>query len=100
MRPDVFSRLAVMSPSAWWNNRAILDLVDRFEGPRPRIWLDVGGREGRDTLRDVRLLRDRLQRKGWNDANLGYLEDPRGDHSERAWARRAQRMLEFLFAPV
>jgi predicted alpha/beta superfamily hydrolase len=99
-RPDVFSRLAVMSPSVWWNNRAILREVDSFEGPRPRIWLDVGGREGRDTLRDARELRNRLQRKGWTDSDLGYFEDPRGDHSERAWARRARRMLEFLFPPV
>jgi len=60
-RPDVFSRLAVMSPSVWWNNRAILQEFDRFEGPRPRMWVDVGGREGRDTLRDARTLRDRLQ---------------------------------------
>ena len=96
-RPEVFRRLAVMSPSVWWNKRAILDLVDRFEGPRPRIWLDVGGREGRDTLRDARTLRDRLLKKGWSDADLHFEEEPRGDHSERAWARRARPMLEFLF---
>ena len=96
-RPDVFRRIAAMSPSVWWDKRAILNFVDRFNGPRPRIWLDVGGREGRDTLRDARVLRDRLLQKGWSAADLGYLEDPRGDHSERAWARRAQAMLEFLF---
>ena len=98
--PDIFRRVGAMSPSVWWDRRAILEFVDRFQGPRPRIWLDVGGREGRDTLRDVRLLRDRLLRKGWSDADLHYEEDPRGDHSERAWARRAQAMLEFLFQPV
>ena len=99
-RPDVFRRIAAMSPSVWWDKRAILAFVDRFNEPRPRIWLDVGGREGRDTLRDARLLRDRLLQKGWNDGDLGYLEDSRGDHSERAWARRAQPMLEFLFPPI
>ena len=99
-RPDIFSRLAVMSPSVWWNNRAILRALERFDRPRPRVWLDVGGREGRDTLRDARTLRDRLQSKGWTDADLAYLEDPRGDHSERAWARRARKMLEFLYPPV
>jgi len=99
-RPDVFRRIAAMSPSVWWDNRAILNFVDRFNGPRPRLWLDVGGREGRDTLRDARELRDRLVQKGWSDADLGFLEDSRGDHSERAWARRTQGMLEFLFPPV
>jgi predicted alpha/beta superfamily hydrolase len=98
--PELFRTVAAMSPSVWWGKRAILQLVDRFEGPRPRIWLDVGGREGWDTLRDVRLLRDQLLRRGWSEADLHYQEDPRGGHSERAWARRVQPMLEFLFAPV
>jgi predicted alpha/beta superfamily hydrolase len=98
--PEVFRRLAVKSPSVWWDRRAILDFVDRFSGQRPRIWLDVGGREGRDTLRDAHTLRDRLRKKGWTDDDLMFHQDPRGDHSERSWARRARPMLEFLFARV
>ena len=98
--PEVFSKLAVMSPSVWWNNRAILEEVDRFDGSHPRIWLDVGGREGRDTLRDARALRDRLHARGWTRANFAYLEDARGDHSERTWARRVRKVLEFLYPPV
>ena len=97
--PDVFHRIAAMSASVWWGGKSILQFVDRFDGPRPRMWVDVGGREGKDTLRDARALRDRLRAKGWSDADLGYLEEPRADHSERAWARRARPMLEFLFPP-
>jgi len=96
-RPDVFHRIAAMSASVWWGGKSILEFVDRFEGQRPRMWVDVGGREGKDTLRDARALRDRLRAKGWSEADLGYLEEPRADHSERAWARRARRVLEFLF---
>ena len=98
--PDVFRFAAVMSPSVWWNDRAILNEVDAFDGPRPRMWLDVGGREGVETLRDARTLRDRLLAKGWNDETLRYYEDRRADHSERAWARRARLVLEFLFPPA
>ena len=97
--PDVFRGLAVMSPSVWWNDRAVLAEVDAFDGPRPRIWLDVGCREGHKTLDDARLLRDHLRARGWTDADLRYYEDRRGDHSEWAWSRRAQMMLEFLFPP-
>ncbi len=97
--PDVFSGLAVMSPSVWWSDRIVLSEVDAFEGPRSRIWLDIGWREGRKALDDARLLRGHLLAKGWTDENLLYYEDRRGDHSERAWARRAKMMLEFLFAP-
>ena len=99
-RPDVFSRLAVMSPSVWWDKKAILAVLDRFNAPRrPRIWLDVGGREGRDALSDVRLLRDRLMAKGWGRGDFAYHEDRRGEHSELTWARRVGGVLEFLFPP-
>jgi predicted alpha/beta superfamily hydrolase len=96
--PEVFHRAAVMSPSVWWSGRAILKDVDSFEGKPPRMWLDIGGREGMEALRDTRVLRDRIDAKRWRD--FEYFEDRRGDHSERAWARRARQALEFLFPPV
>jgi predicted alpha/beta superfamily hydrolase len=99
-RSDVFGSAAVMSPSVWWNGRAILGEVDDFKAVRrPRIWLDVGGREGREALDDVRALRSRLLANGWNKSNLRFYQDRRGDHSERAWAGRMRRVMEFLFPP-
>lgn len=96
--PAVFGRAAVMSPSVWWDDRMILEEVDRFQTlPRPRLWLDIGGREGREALVNVRLLRDRLRAGGWDEENFRYYEDRRGDHSERAWAARSRMMLEFLY---
>lgn len=98
--PGVFRAIAALSPSVWWDNRSILKSVDSFAALRhPRLWLDIGGREGRDALDDVRLLRDHLLAKGWTD-NLRYFEDRRADHSERAWAKRARMVLEFLFPPA
>lgn len=99
--PDRFSRIAVMSPSVWWNDRVILREVDEFGGPhRPRVWLDIGGREGAEAVSGAQALRDRLRAKGWNDESLLYHEDRRADHSERAWAARARKVLEFLFPPA
>ena len=97
--PDVFRRAAVMSPSVWWNNRVVLGDVDSATA-RPRIWLDIGGREGLEALADARMLRDRLTAKGWGEGTLRYYEDRRGDHSERAWDRRVRKALEFLFPPA
>ena len=98
--PDVFGYAAVMSPSVWWNGRDVLKDVEAFSGQRPRIWLDIGGREGIEALADARVLRDRLRQRGWSDADFKFYEDRRGDHSERAWAVRAPMMLEFLLPPV
>jgi predicted alpha/beta superfamily hydrolase len=99
--PHAFSRAAVMSPSVWWHDRSILREIDEFAGPqRPRIWLDIGGKEGADAVAGVQALRDRLRAKGWNDESLAFLEDRRADHSERAWAARVRKVLEFLFPPT
>src|SRR5688572_12904058 len=98
--PDVFKRAAVMSPSVWWDNRVILKEVEAFGNrERPRIWLDIGGREGAEALSDARLLREKMASNGWTSSNFYFQEDRRADHSERAWAGRARPMLEFLFPP-
>lgn len=99
--PNVFGGAMAMSPSVWWGNRAILKEVDGFEERRrPRLWIDIGGREGTEALKDARALRDRLTENGWTEHSLRYFEDRRGDHSERAWARRVRLALEFLFPPA
>ncbi|WP_051669530.1 alpha/beta hydrolase [Bryobacter aggregatus] len=100
--PEVFGRLAVMSPSVWWDYRMILrKIVSITHKHRAKLWLDVGLREGNNpkaVLRDVRLLRDVLMHKGWKaGSNLFYYEDHEGGHDERAWAARVPSMLQFLF---
>jgi enterochelin esterase-like enzyme len=100
--PEIFGRLAVMSPSVWWDYRMILrKIVSVTHRHRSKVWLDVGLHEGaspKSTLRDVRLLRDVLVHKGWKPgSNLFYYEDPDGHHDETAWARRSPHMLQFLF---
>jgi predicted alpha/beta superfamily hydrolase len=98
--PTVFGRVAAMSPSVWWHNRVIVREVDDLPADvRPRVWLDIGGREGAEALDGARTLRDTLKEHGWNNQNFRYHEDRRGDHSERSWATRARMMLEFLFPP-
>src|SRR5690606_8261751 len=56
-RPDAIGALMVMSPSLWWDRRALIDLYSALPGRLPwRIWLDCGTGEGRDTVRNVRAL--------------------------------------------
>lgn len=101
LHPDVFGKLAVLSPSVWWDNRVILKLV-RLTDPKPRllIWLDIGTGEGGRTLRDARSLRDELVRAGWLlGADLMYAEIPDAAHNEIAWAQRVGPFLHFLFGP-
>lgn len=97
--PDVFGKLAVLSPSVWWDNRVILKLV-RLTDPKPRlsIWLDIGTSEGGKTVRDARELRDELVKAGWIlGSDLIYAEIPEAGHNESAWAERVGPFLHFLF---
>ncbi len=100
-RSDRIGRAIVMSPSIWWSGRAILDEVDAMTSlPTTRMWLDVGQREGAETVANARALASKLRARGWSEANFNFAEDRRGDHSEAAWARRIRSALEFLFPPV
>ena len=99
--PEIFGRLAVLSPSVWWNHRYILAyLNDVAPGlhHRPRIWLDAGDREGRRTLTDAETLHARLRKQGWRDElDLHFEAITGGTHDEASWAERVQPMLRFLF---
>ncbi len=98
--PDVFTRLAVMSPAVWWDDHVIVRMVEELEEKLPlRIWLDIGTHEigwGR-----TRALRDALVEKGWHlHDDLQYTEAEGAGHTESAWAARVDPMLRFLFPPM
>jgi predicted alpha/beta superfamily hydrolase len=97
--PTVFSRLAVLSPSVWWDQRMILGQVHSLPAKLPiRIWLDAGTAEGQEVVRDSRALRDALRVKGWVEGHeLSYHEAEGGEHNERSWAVRVGPFLKFLY---
>jgi predicted alpha/beta superfamily hydrolase len=99
--PALFGRLAVMSPSVWWDGRVALRNVKALPAKtNARIWLDIGTGEGRAAVEDVKELRDALVKKGWTlDSDLKYQEARDAEHDEKAFAGRAEPMLRFLFPP-
>lgn len=100
--PRVFGKLAIMSPSLWWDRKSILHRIQRVAHRQPqRIYLDIGTNEGRHPAAitgHARELRDLLVSKGWvPNEDLCYVEAEGADHSERAWAERVGPMLRFLY---
>lgn len=96
--PEVFGKLAVVSPSVWWDDRVILKAIRAFKGPRPKVWVDMGTNEGKQGVEDARALRDALIQAGWTGGkDLLYFEDGFAGHNEAAWARRFPLILTFLF---
>ncbi len=97
--PQVFGRIAIHSPSIWWNHRSILNLLRAAQlQVHPRIWLDCGDQEGAHILEDTDRLYRQLLEQGWRDpTDLHYEVVEGGTHSEEAWAMRVGPMLRFLF---
>jgi predicted alpha/beta superfamily hydrolase len=97
--PTAFNRLAVLSPSVWWDNRVIVREVESLPSKLPlKIWLDVGTGEGPQVVADARKLRDALIAKGWVvDHDLRYHEAEGGQHNEQSWAARVGGVLKFLY---
>jgi len=98
--PQIFGRLALLSPSVWWNHKSILGYLNEHSPQvweRPRIWLDVGDREGQRTLRDVEHLARRLKANGWRGDTMHFERVHEGTHDEASWAGRVRPMLRFLF---
>lgn len=100
--PNVFRRLAVMSPSIWWDDCALYKVVERIdEEARPplKIWLDTGTHE--PGWERAAVLRDLLVEKGWRlHDDLHYFEDEGAEHTEAAWAFRIDAALRFLYPPL
>jgi predicted alpha/beta superfamily hydrolase len=96
-----FGRLAVLSPSVWWNHKSILGYLNERAPQiweRPKMYLDVGEREGQRTLRDAEMLARRLKANGWVPGQSLHFERVyEGTHDEASWARRVKPMLRFLF---
>ena len=99
--PEVFGKLAVMSPSLWWDQRSIFNVVDQTR-PRPtaRIWLDIGTAEGVRHVRDADHLERQLIKRGWQSGvDLAYTKAEGAVHDENAWSERFGDVLRFLFPP-
>ena len=97
--PGVFTRLIAMSPSIWWDDCVIYQMIEDLPEKLPlRIWLDTGTHEA--GWERASQLRDRLVEKGWRlFDDLHYVEDEGAGHNEGAWAARIDPALRFMYPP-
>ncbi|MBI5546746.1 MAG: alpha/beta hydrolase [Deltaproteobacteria bacterium] len=96
--PGVFGRALVMSPSLWFNRRALLDLIGHSTPLRDaRLYLDMGSKEG--GVRATRLVREVAEavvRRGLDHYRVMVRVDPMGEHRESDWRNRFPLALDFL----
>ncbi len=103
VRPGVFGRLLLESPSLWASNRQAIKESRKVQRWPERVFLGVGtaeaGRKDRDqsVVDDVRELAGILRRHGLDDKRLRLVIEDGATHHESAWARRFPEALTFLF---
>jgi len=99
--PDVFSKAGCLSSVFTHNDGRILKDVEAYSGPRKniKIYVDCGGFAAEATLKPgMDKMVDLLCQKGYNEGtDFEHFYDASADHSERAWAARVWRPLEFFF---
>lgn len=97
--PDRFSKLGVVSPSVWVNEREMIKRTDGLSRKLPiRVWIDMGTQEAPSATKDAKDLALALEKKGWKPGkDLIYYEDGFAQHNEDAWARRVPAILMWMF---
>lgn len=107
--PEYFGKIAVISPSIWWDNQLILGMAQEWDiDPADmKIWLDMGMYEiseeeledgETDPMVEADMLCEILKSKGFKRGkNLRYFTDYWGSHDESSWGHRIGRVFKFLF---
>ncbi|MEW9698352.1 alpha/beta hydrolase [Paenibacillus sp. SI8] len=108
-RPDVFSRIGILSPffvhvnvnemssrEADWTELKLYNECN--QKPDVRVWLDMGGAEGTILTRHAREVADRMITSGFTPGNdLIFLHDPQAGHTQFDWGKRVSATLLYFF---
>jgi predicted alpha/beta superfamily hydrolase len=103
IKPGVFGRLLLESPSLYVGKEHLLERAAHVERWPGRIYLGVGTAEtsraerNEETVRNVLRLEAVLRRSGLGPRRLRVVVHEGATHSEDAWAARFPHALEFLF---
>jgi predicted alpha/beta superfamily hydrolase len=98
-RSDIFSKVAALSSSFWWDEEAMVRTVDFATTRVPiKIYIDAGTNS--DGLAETTDMRNALVEDGYlQGKDLYYYIAQGASHSEYWWAARIQIPLTYLFPP-
>jgi predicted alpha/beta superfamily hydrolase len=103
VKPGVFGRLLIESPSLYVGDAYLLRRARAAARWPSRVYLGVGTAETRrqdwndETVANVRKLEAVLRRAGLGPKRLQVVVEEGASHSEEAWAARLPIALRFLF---
>lgn len=94
-----FAGAMLMSPSLWWDGESATTRAASMQ-PGPRVWLDMGGREGDEPAAEVERARRLDVKLGKAGVEHRLTIDDAGGHNEAAWARRFPEAIRYLLSPA
>tara|TARA_R100000656_G_scaffold122966_1_gene99025 strand:+ start:3176 stop:3748 length:573 start_codon:yes stop_codon:yes gene_type:complete len=92
--PRVFSKVAALSPSIWWDDKEILNTLKLTTDFPQRLWVD-GGTLEESLPAELNLLEDILKQKLSPERFKVFIQKG-ASHSEKFWAMRLPYVLHYL----
>ncbi|MFN2364612.1 MAG: alpha/beta hydrolase, partial [Halarsenatibacteraceae bacterium] len=101
-RKDLFSKLAVMSPSLWWGKTSPVEKINSFQykNLNSKIWLDTGEAEGKFMSFSENVISRLKDLKNNFNLDLTYYQVPGAGHTETAWAARVYCPLLYFYGDI
>lgn len=101
-RPDLFGKLAVMSPSFWWGKSSPIQKLNSYDysNLKTRIWLDTGDSEGELMSFSSSVIDKFIEIKNYKDIDLIYYLAPGAIHNELDWGKRVHCPLLYFFGSI
>lgn len=100
LRPNIFSKWLIFSPSLWIAPRIKQELQEKLRHDLPiRIYLYAGGKESQSMLPEMRTLKKALDLQHHFHPNItSILEtDSKGKHNEHKWGLEFPKAVEWLY---
>tara|TARA_R110000868_G_scaffold117600_12_gene312400 strand:- start:20554 stop:21348 length:795 start_codon:yes stop_codon:yes gene_type:complete len=92
--PTMFSKVAALSPSLWWDDKEILNILTNSKFFPDRLWIDGGSLEENLPVHMKEL--EQLLQKKLPKERYKIVIQTGGTHSEKFWAMRFPYVLHYL----
>ena len=96
--PQVFSKAGIFSPSYWFSKEVYAFSQPGKLADNARLYILMGGREGRDGIKDMEKMTSQLLNGGLPENRLVSKVVPQGKHNETFWRANFAAAVIWLFA--
>ncbi len=94
--PEVFSKLGVFSPAFWFSDECYQHVLEQTKRMDAKIFLLIGRLEGKRYVHGMSAMYHVLKNVGFEEDEIFYKVDEKGQHQEKFWADQFPSAFEWL----